>query len=388
MVENLFVVVVKMDIINSQKGPIKVEQNLKNILLEFTINCLLEQPEELVPYAADYFTELKEHPKTLIEREEVVEEEEEPAEEPVIEYTRGRAKVIYSEPYNPEKDTDDDVEDIIYEKTEEQHEVLYKVVKKCLLFRALDKEQIYRVIDVMIPKKVEAGDIVIKQYDDGDYFYVIEHGLFDVFIAEDPNSEPNYIFTYENTGSFGELALMYNMPRAATVKAKTEGMLWAMDRQTFRRIVLKAAFKKRKMYEELLSCVPMLENLTSYERMNLADALVPKTYKAGETIIAQGDTADGMYFIEDGLVRCTISTDGGKGDMEVSKLEKGGYFGELALITRNPRAANVVALLDTKVAFLDVEAFERILGPCMDIMQRNVDTYAEVRKTVMKQANL
>lgn len=54
---------------------------------------------------------------------------------------------------------------------------------------------------------------------------------------------------------------MYNMPRAATVQAESDGSLWAMDRQTFRRIVLKSAFKKRQMYESLLDSVPMLKSL-------------------------------------------------------------------------------------------------------------------------------
>lgn len=69
------------------------------------------------------------------------------------------------------------------------------------------------------------------------------------------------IHTYDGKGSFGELALLYNMPRAASIMAASHGSLWAMDRQTFRRIVLKSAFKKRKMYEQLIECVPMLKAL-------------------------------------------------------------------------------------------------------------------------------
>lgn len=49
--------------------------------------------------------------------------------------------------------------------------------------------------------------------------------------------------------------------RAATIQAETDGQLWAMDRQTFRRILLKSAFRKRKMYEALLDSVPMLKTL-------------------------------------------------------------------------------------------------------------------------------
>lgn len=164
----------------------------------------------------------------------------------------------------------------------------------------------------------------------------------------EPGQEPVHIHTYENRGSFGELALLYNMPRAATIKAITDGSLWAMDRQTFRRILLKSAFKKRKMYESLIESVPMLKTLQPYERMNLADALVPKTFSDGDLIIKQGDAADGMYFVEDGEIKITVM-DSGK-EVEINRIGKGGYFGELALVTHRPRAASAFAVGDVKLA--------------------------------------
>lgn len=78
---------------------------------------------------------------------------------------------------------------------------------------------------------------------------------------EGEGQEQKQVASYDNAGSFGELALMYNMPRAATVQAETDGSLWAMDRLTFRKIVLKNAYKKRQMYENLIESVPMLKTL-------------------------------------------------------------------------------------------------------------------------------
>ena len=166
---------------------------------------------------------------------------------------------------------------------------------------------------------------------------------------------------------------MYNMPRSATVVAESLGTLWAMDRASFRRIVLNAAFRKRKLYEELLNNVPMLKTLESYERMNVADALLTKTFADNDVIIEQGAEADGMYFVENGTVRVTIRKGGGV--EEVGKLTEGRYFGELALIENKPRSANVIADGKVKVAFLERESFERLLGPCLDLMKRNSDIY-------------
>ena len=168
---------------------------------------------------------------------------------------------------------------------------------------------------------------------------------------------------------------MYNMPRSATIMAENNGVLWAMDRASFRRIVLKAAFKKRKLYEDLLENVPMLKTLDSYERMNVADALQTRTFAGDDVIIRQGAEADGIYFVEQGSVRITISKAGGDGEREVGKLGKGQYFGELALIENKPRSANVFADGKVKVAFLERESFERLLGPCLDLMKRNTDVY-------------
>lgn len=86
-------------------------------------------------------------------------------------------------------------------------------------------------------------------------------GKFEVYVKDQQSGVESMIHTYDNRGAFGELALLYNMPRAASIKAITPGTLWAMDRQTFRRILLKSAYKKRKMYEDLINKVPMLKHL-------------------------------------------------------------------------------------------------------------------------------
>lgn len=358
-------------------GRITVPDELRDILLEFTISYLLEQPGDIVEYAVEFFTKLRENRTTAMVRldrdqtlspdESVISMEDEP---PVGRFNE-RRKSVFAEAYNPEED-DDDVEKVVYPKSDEQRNRLIESVRNIFLFRSLEKEQMNEVLDAMFERLVKPGEFIIKQGDDGDNFYVIESGTYKAFVAEGANQK--HIHTYDNAGSFGELALLYNMPRAATIIADTEGSLWAMDRTTFRRILLKSAFKKRKMYEQLIDSVPMLKTLQPYERMNLADALIPRRFSDGELIIQQGDVADGMYFVEEGNIRITMVGDNGR-EIEINRISNGGYFGELALVTHKPRAASAYAVGEVKLAFLDVEAFERLLGPCMDIMKRNIDDY-------------
>jgi cAMP-dependent protein kinase regulator len=60
--------------------------------------------------------------------------------------------------------------------------------------------------------------------------------------------------------------------------------------------------------------------------------------------------------------------------------DKGGYFGELALIKNEPRAANVVAKTKCKLLSLDRMSFKRLLGPIETLLKRNSDAYVKFIK--------
>ncbi|KPP65822.1 hypothetical protein Z043_115733, partial [Scleropages formosus] len=118
------------------------------------------------------------------------------------------------------------------------------------------------------------------------------------------------------------------------------------------------------------------------ERMKVVDVLSSKVYSDGEQIIAQGDMADCFYIVESGQVRITMKRSRSKKDLENGEVEiavcsRGQYFGELALVTNKPRAASAYAVGSVKCLVMDVQAFERLLGPCMDIMKRNIANYEE-----------
>jgi len=97
--------------------------------------------------------------------------------------------------------------------------------------------------------------LVLYLGDDGDNMYVVDQGELDVLYASE------IVATLGPGNSFGEVALMYNRPRTATIKAKTECKLWAMDRNTFRRILMSDSIKRRALYESFLAKVPIFGRL-------------------------------------------------------------------------------------------------------------------------------
>jgi cAMP-dependent protein kinase regulator len=160
---------------------------------------------------------------------------------------------------------------------------------------------------------------------------------------------------------------MYNAPRAATVVSAEAGCtLWALDRVTFRRILMDSTFQRRRLYEEFLEGVPLLSTLNSYERSKVADALDTQKYPPGTTIIKEGDAGEAFYLLESGEAEAyKVGTEG-----SVKSYKKGDYFGELALLNDAPRAASVVAKTEVKVATLGKDGFQRLLGPVESIMRR------------------
>merc|ERR1711931_33807 len=96
----------------------------------------------------------------------------------------------------------------------------------------------------------------------------------------------------------------------------------------------------------------------------IADTIEPRKYEDGEVIINQGD-----------IRRRGDDKNNPNEEKHLTTLESGKYFGELAFITHKPRAASVYANGSVTCACLDVSAFERLLGPCKKLLERNMELY-------------
>ena len=178
---------------------------------------------------------------------------------------------------------------VVVSKSEDVTERLLRTVGKSPLLKMLDEEQKDSIVKAFTgPLLKEAGDVIIQQGDIGDVFYLLESGSVDVHVQK-KGEDSKKVHSYKSGDAFGELALMYNAPRAATCVAADDCKLWALDRNSFRVIVVAAAMQKRETYQGFLSCVPILQTLTDNEIMTLADSLVEEKFQDGQVICTQGD---------------------------------------------------------------------------------------------------
>ena len=269
----------------------------------------------------------------------------------------------------------------VIQKTEEQKQKIKVRILSSFLFSNLDQENLRIVIDAMDQKNLKPGENAITQGEDGDCLYVVESGELDCTKHFSKDGEEKYLKTYVPGEAFGELALLYNAPRAATIKAKTDCVLWVLDRETFNNIVKTAAQKKREKYENILKNVEILKTIDPYEIMQICDAVQGAVFQKGDYIIKEGEMGDVFYILEQGTAVATKQVEPGKPAVEIKEYKAGEYFGERALIKGEPRYCNIEVTSDiANVISLDRNSFKRLLGPIEPILQRNIEQYKKYIK--------
>lgn len=208
-----------------------------------------------------------------------------------------------------------DLSDLYHEKTEAERKVLMTASRGCVMLQSMTPSQLREVHDVMQPVNVKKGDRVIKQGDEGDKFYIIEEGDFEVrvggrdsyrnVITESERSiAGKLVHTYHASKeknvhpSFGELALLYSTPRAASITATTDAKLWSLDRKVLKAIMLDGAGKKQLVH--VMKNIPELKSFQNEEIEEFASAMEEATFNQNEIITSKDTEGDALYVISEG----------------------------------------------------------------------------------------
>lgn len=142
-------------------------------------------------------------------------------------------------------------------KSSDAKSAIMEKLNLAFMFSALDDKEKAIVVDAMEERKAVTNEHIIDEGDQGDCLYVVGQGSLSCTKRLKVGADPTFLKTYQPGEAFGELALLYNAPRAATITANENCLLWKLDRDTFNHIVKDASIRKREKYEEFLNHVPV-----------------------------------------------------------------------------------------------------------------------------------
>ncbi len=199
------------------------------------------------------------------------------------------------------------------------------------------------IVNAMEIRNYEPESSVITQGDDGNELYIVGSGQLRCTKIFPGKNEPTFLKNYEAGEYFGELALLYNVPRAAAINAVTKSTLYSLDRECFNHIVKDSAIKNRTIYEQFLSEVELLHSLDNYERSKLCDCLKIQIFEGGQKIITEGEKGTSFYLIIEGEAQALKVNPASGKEEPVYDYHPKMYFGELSLLRDEPRAASIVA---------------------------------------------
>jgi len=267
--------------------------------------------------------------------------------------------------------TDEDLEDfqkVIVPKSAEQKQQIMDALKDHFLFGDMEDGSMADLVDVMRPLEVEPGQNVVVQGDVGEDFFVMVSGHCEVLI-----NGVGRVHEYVGMGAFGELALMYSAPRAATVRAVSTSELFALDLRTFRFVLAQANENGLMSKVAFLRRVKLLEGLGDNQITRIAGALTMESFTEGTYIIRQGEVGDAFYLISEGSVKCTSTKEASKEETDLITIHSGDYFGEMALMLDEPRHANCIAVSPRVTCFkLSKEDFMSMFGPLQDLLEKQM----------------
>eukprot|EP00941_MAST-03F_sp_MAST-3F-sp1_P003293 g3293.t1 len=251
-----------------------------------------------------------------------------------------------------------------------ERDEIEKVLKKHFLFESIKEEGLNSLCKGMIKSAKKSGEEIIKQGAEGDSFFVLTTGSVTV------NVDGKDVAKLPAPCAFGELALMHNQPRNATITCASECTVWDIDQRTFRKVLASHATTATAKRVKFLKTVDHLSSLSSLELTKVANALQIVDFKAGETIIRQGQHGENFFIIESGTVEVSAKKKGSSSDVVVATLSSGKYFGEAALLKKEPRNATCTAKNDVTLARLSHDQFNHLLGPLSDLLGKSAETRA------------
>ena len=263
-----------------------------------------------------------------------------------------------------------------------------EIVRRSSAFRFLSDEHFAALEPLLQEEHYDFGDVVVKQDDPADSFYVLTRGRARALKIK-PDGEEIPLGALKPGDSFGEAALSKGGRRSATVRCSTAVDVLRIDRDDFLELVQQVPDLKRyiEMTGRNRALQSFLYQFSNFGRLpalalrSMIDKLTPVDIAKGNLIIREGDAAGPLYVIEKGRARAFAGVN--ERELNLAFYREGDFFGELSILNGAPRAASVEAFTDCQLLALEPQAvlelrsrfpeFDKLLSERLAIYQAKTE---------------
>eukprot|EP01083_Nonionella_stella_P174398 604418_1 len=261
-----------------------------------------------------------------------------------------------------------------------------KFLKECLLkevlFEGMNDSMINQIVRVMYRVDCPKGKCIVRQYEYGNAYLVIERGAFDIIHQTRKKAPHKRVGKLVSGHTFGEGNLLYSIPRAATAKATTASVVWALDATKYVQIRQQLS---QQLNDKTSQIVRDLKKIQLFNRrynqqdlLAIAHAFTERRYTKHARIVSQGDAADAFYVIKTGSAIAQIRTADGR-QQTVRQYSDGDFFGERGIYKNESRAASIIATSTTRCYVMSADAFTTLLATTLrKYFEQAFKTYDEI----------
>jgi cAMP-dependent protein kinase regulator len=234
------------------------------------------------------------------------------------------------------------------------------------LFSALELRELEQLLTAVRIEEVSTGHEIVRQGDSGNEAFVVARGLLKVVRRQGGDET---LLAQLGPGSiFGEMALMSESPRSASVVAMEPAQLLVLARDELERAAEDApelsaelsAFCRGRMHANLVRTARVLSGLPMQERTELLAQLDSKLFEPRDLLIERDQEAESIYLIASGAVSISVPEEDGE-RLVLATLGPGEVVGEMSMILRRPASADVSALYPTLAYELSGEKLSKLM---------------------------
>ena len=235
------------------------------------------------------------------------------------------------------------------------------------LFSELPRNAFIDLLVKMTLHEVEPGDVIIKEGDVGDAFFVVAEGK--VRVSRRGTDGREIPLTYLSDGAFfGEMAVLQHGARTATVTAEESGQIFEIRREVLDEVIesypsvakVLRNFYRQRLLSTAMATHPLFTPFNTEERRGLMEMFKSRQVKASDVLLEQGKKGTGLFILLHGQLEVVRMRDDGQA-VTLAHLLAGDMFGEMSLLTNGPTVARVIAATDCFVLRLSKRKFDEVI---------------------------